>query len=483
MSKKICALTMILCLASAGLWAAEPIRIAGILYRTSGTVDAARAARDLGLYRGDEFPDEPSISAAVREAERLLGQSIPEYEPSVSYFLSDKSDGILEAYVEVTLSSGTGIDQILPTEPRGHSVSTGRGDAPAAAGYIAPVLGIRPLLAGPVRDVGVGPAFFRPTFFGGYDDGDIFGGFRLMVGSSYLDSEDLGFFTRINIHGEYERSAGMGEKIVAWSTTFGFFGKGEIPWALASTLVCEDQNGYNPYGSAVLGTILDLADLGALGTLKGTGDLGVRYGVAGSADEMPELFLAATLALDDRVYLGPLSEGLAARLGSEVGLDIAVAEAYGTVSLILEGSLRFGTLAGLRVRGGFLVGSSGYGEWADHLRALDNGSVSGDLGVLASVETPILFARGMLLHSRDLGVDFFLTPYLDMAFIRPDSSGSLFDADSLYACAGGRLGMTLDRHRRSVLEVSAGADISGLLAGDPGYAMDLRLAASLNVTF
>lgn len=483
MTKKLCVLAIILCLASAGLGAEGPIRIAGILYRTSGAVDAARAARALELYRGDEFPDEPSISAAVREAERMLGQSIPDYEPSVSYFLSEKSDGVSEAFIEVTLSSGTGIDQILPTEPRGHSVSSGRGDAPAAAGFITPVLGIRPLLAGPVRDVGDGPAFFLPAVFGGYDDGDIFGGFRLMVGSSYQDTEDLGFFVRINIHGEYERIAGMGEKIVAWSTTFGFFGKGEISWALASTLVCEDQNGYNPFGSAVLGTILDLADLGTLGILKGTGDLGVRYGVAGSAEEMPNLFLATTLSLDNRTYLGPLSEGLAARLSAEGGLDIADAAAYGTLSLILEGSLRFGTRAGLRIRGGFLLSSAGYAEWTDQLRALDTGSVSGDLGVLASVETPLLFARGVLLHSRDLGVDFFLTPYLDAALIRPNSSVSLFDAASLFACAGGRLGMTLDRHRRSVLEVSAGADISGLLAGDPGYAMDLRLAASLNVTF
>ena len=162
-------------------------------------------------------------------------------------------------------------------------------------------------------------------------------------------------------------------------------------------------------------------------------------------------------------------------------METGSAKPYGTGSLVMEATRRFKSFAGILARGGLLWNSSEYDAWTDHIRILKSGSVKGDLGVITSVEVPVLFARGVLLNSQNLAVDFFLRPFFDAALVRTNPSSQLFSGNNLYASAGGELSMTLDRFRKSVLRISAGSDISGLLQGDSDYYMNLVVRAALCV--
>lgn len=483
MNKKSLAVSLILFFVAAGaVFADTGMVLKGILYRPTGTVEVSRIAPYLTMKRGDSYPDEGAVATLVLDTEKLLNEVLPEYSPRVSYYLKPRSDGKpMDLYIVIVLDARTEIQDIFPTKPTGNFISSGRSDVPVLAGSMSPVLGPRPLLDAPVYAQEGKVPFFDTDLFGGYDDGTIFGGFHLAGGASFQDSSEIGFFALGNVFGEYDRADGSGGKLIAWSTTFGFYGHGSFPWALVSNLVCEGVNGYMPYGTTAAGTVRTLADLGGLGVLKASGDVGLVYGVIGSSDESPDVFVRASLSLDNREYLGPLSQGIAARIAAECGVDTGIAEPYGTGSLVMEASWRYKSYAGLLARGGLLWSSSEYDAWTGHIRILKSGSVKGDLGVIASVEVPVLFARGVLLNSQNLAVDFFLRPFFDAALVRTNPSSQLFSGNNLYASAGGELSMTLDRFRKSVLRISAGSDISGLLRGDPGYAMDFVVRAALCV--
>ena len=320
-----------------------------------------------------------------------------------------------------------------------------------------------------------------PSIYGGYAGGDIFGGIHAAVGAAFFEPDKAGPFFAADAAVEYIRSTGTSVGLGGRATFVGgMAGSNPFPWSVSVRALAGDAE-TNPRAELLAEVATVPADLGRIGRFRLAAAVG--YAAGALPDYPVSIVLRSTFELEGREYRGALAEGLAAWTGVEAiwsPEDGSVAAAAGGSAVV---ALRFGDKIGLSDRVGLRYDGIGKGNWKRLLRLpAAAASLSGDLGLSASCEAPVLFARGRLFMSEDGFVEFFLKPYAEILLLRASGSG-LFVSDNLHGDGGLELAMTIDSDRRDALRLGAGLDFSSWLrglAGFPGFG-DLGIYAVFSI--
>lgn len=309
-----------------------------------------------------------------------------------------------------------------------------------------------------------------PTIYGGYTGSDIFGGVYSAVGAAFFEPSVPGPFFAAEAAVEYVRGTGpvvgLGGRA---ALAGGLAGSVPFPWSVSAKARAGGAAA-DPLAEILVEAATVPAGLGGIGQFRLAAAAG--YSVGSLPDYTASLLLRTSFGLEGREYRGALAQGIAARADLEASWSPAEGSVAAAAGASILAALRFGDKAGLSGRAG--IGYDGFGrnDWKRLLRLPKAAaSLSGDLGLSASCEIPVLFARGRLFMSNDGFVEFFIKPYAGILLLRADGS-ELFDSVNLHGEGGLELAMTVDADRRDILRLGGGFDFSPWmqgLAGFPGF--------------
>lgn len=306
-----------------------------------------------------------------------------------------------------------------------------------------------------------------PSVYGGYAGSGIFGGIQAAIGYSFFEPGAPGPF--------FAAGAAV-ERIVSHDTSAGWNGRAAMvgglagalpfPWSVSLRALAGDAAA-NPRAELIAEAVTVPAQLGGIGQFRLAAASGCAVGAL--SDYPVSIVFRSSFELEGREYRGALAKGLAARAGMEalwLPEDGSVAAAAGAS---VAAALRFGDKVGMSGRAGLRYDGLGKDNWKSLLRSPKASALlSGDLGLFASCELPVLFARGRLFMSEAGSVEFFLKPYAEILLLRA-SGRELFVSDNLHGDGGLELAMTVDADRRDALRLGAGFDFSPWMQGSAGF--------------
>jgi hypothetical protein len=190
-----------------------------------------------------------------------------------------------------------------------------------------------------------------------------------------------------------------------------------------------------------------------------------------------------TANYEGRKYLGGFAKGIAAASAGSILWEPSAGSLDFSAGISAAAALRFGDKAGLASKIGLEYDSTSMTDWNHAIRLPQAASsLNGDMGLSASIEIPLLFARGNLFMSEKKLVEFFLKPYIEILILR-GSGQNLFETGSLIGDGGVELSMTLDDDKTDVLRAGAGFDFSPWMGGSafPSFS-DLEIFLLLSIT-
>ena len=246
----------------------------------------------------------------------------------------------------------------------------------------------------------------------------------------------------------------------------GIAGSIPFPWSLSVKALAGDSS-TDSHAEILAEAATVPTQLGEIGHYR----LAVAAGFSLSSQPgyRSAIFFRSTFESEGRDYRGGLPAGAAARANAEISWSLETGAITGAVGASITGALRFGDKAGLSGRTGFRYDGFGKDDWDISLRLPEAAaSLSGDLGLSASCELPILFARGRLFMRENSRVEFFLKPYVE-ALLLKTVGNEFFIASNLHGDAGIELAMCVDADRRDVLRAGAGFDFSSWMQGIGGF--------------
>ena len=313
-----------------------------------------------------------------------------------------------------------------------------------------------------------------PTFYGGYA-GKLIGGAYSAFGAAFGGDDPVLAFLAAGADVEFtadnDEDGNGSRKLKGFANlSGGIAGAIPFPWSLSARATAGDAS-VDPRAEilAEASTFpLLLRNLGRRPQLfRAALASGVRVG---AATGYPMAFiLRSTLKLEGRNYEGALAEGTALAVDSSALWMPFTGDHELAAGISASAAFRFGDKAGLAARSGYRYNSSGTTDWSRWVRICrDSGNLSGDLGLTASLELPLLFARGTLFKSERERVEFFLKPFIDVLLLR-DGERVLFERESLRGDGGLELAMTLDSDRRDALRAGAGIDLSPWMRGADSF--------------
>ena len=302
-----------------------------------------------------------------------------------------------------------------------------------------------------------------PSVYGGYTGSDIFGGVYSAVGAAFFEPGVPGPFFAAEAAVEYVRGTGpvvgLGGRA---ALAGGLAGSVPFPWSL-SAKARSGGAAADPLAEILVEAATVPTGLGEIGQFRLAAAAG--YSVGALPDYKASFIFRTSFGLEGREYRGALAKGIAARADLEASWSPAEGSVAAAAGASVLAALRFGDKAGLSARAD--IGYDGFGrdDWKRLLRSPKAAaSLSGDLGLSASCEIPVLFARGRLFMSEDGFVEFFLKPYAGILLLRADGS-DLFDSGNLRGEGGLELAMTVDADRRDILRLGGGFDFSPWMQG------------------
>ncbi|MCE1195426.1 hypothetical protein LWX53_02870 [bacterium] len=306
-----------------------------------------------------------------------------------------------------------------------------------------------------------------PSVYGGYAGNGIFGGIQAAIGYAFFEPGAPGPFFAAGAAVErvvsHDASAGWNGRA---AMVGGLAGALPFPWSV-SLRALAGEAAANPRAELIAEAATAPADLAGIGQFR----LAAATGCAvGALPNYPvSVIFRSSFELEGREYRGALAEGLAARAGMEAFWLPEDGTAAAAAGASVAAALRFGDKAGLSGRAGLRYDGLGKDGWKSLLRSPKAAaSLSGDLGLSASCELPVLFARGRLFMSEAGSVEFFLKPYAEILLLRA-SGRELFISDNLHGDGGLELAMTVDADRRDALRLGAGFDLSPWMQGIAGF--------------
>ncbi|MHB0896448.1 MAG: hypothetical protein ACYC1A_02725 [Spirochaetales bacterium] len=302
-----------------------------------------------------------------------------------------------------------------------------------------------------------------PSVYGGYTGSDIFGGIHAAVGVAAFEPGKPGPIFAADAAVEYVHGSGSPGGLGGRATLAGgLAGSVPFPWSVSAKALAGDT-ATDPHAELLAEASTIPRALGEIGQFRLAAAAG--YSIEALPSYRASFVFRSTFELEGREYRGALAKGLAARADMEAFWSPEDGSAAAAAGASIVAALRFGDKAGLFGRVGLRYNGFGRDDWKRLLRLPKaTTSLSGDLGLSASCELPVLFARGRLFMSEDGFVEFFLKPYAEILLLRASGS-ELFVSGNLHGDGGMELAMTVDADRRDVLRLGAGFDFSSWLQG------------------
>lgn len=306
-----------------------------------------------------------------------------------------------------------------------------------------------------------------PSVFGGFAGKHLFGGLSAAAGAAFFEPGKPGLFFATDAVVEYikgdDDGAGLGGRA---TLAGGLAGPRPFPWALSAKALAGDTT-----TDARAEIIVEAATPPAQWSHIGQYRLAAAAGFSLSSQSIysSALIFRSTFEFEGREYFGGLAKGLAAQAAAEASWSLETGSIDCAATASMAGGYRFGDRAGILGRLGIRYNGYTNNDWEGSLRLLEAAaSLSGDLGLLSSIELPLLFARGRLFMQEDADVRFFLKPYFEIILLRPAGS-ELFIANNLHSDAGMELAMLIDADRNDVLRAGAGFDLSSWMQGSSSF--------------
>lgn len=356
-------------------------------------------------------------------------------------------------------------------------------DQPAAPGlagnaFEAVAHGLEPFFPAKLPDGPRNVLFISPAAFGGIKESVLFAGGVFRIGSVFRDASGITPFFRLDVAASYSKGDGATGLDAGVSGAAGLLGQLPLPWSLSFNYdaVISDHS----VGELALEAGGRLLDLGVLGGLSAFGGLAFSTSFPVSGSSAADLSARALLEMGRRDYRGAFWQGYSAWAGGTVSRVFGSGDWAYAASLGAEGGIRLWHLAGLVASVSLRLDSEERSDWAGLLRGVvdSTASLSGDTGLLATAELPILFARGRLLKDDKLAVEFTIAPFVDAAFVQAAGTG-LLEAGNFHCAAGLCLEMGIDAERQDSLRVSGGYDLSDVFGGTASGDGSIEIAAAL----
>ncbi|MDP2792366.1 MAG: hypothetical protein Q8O15_11500 [Rectinemataceae bacterium] len=306
-----------------------------------------------------------------------------------------------------------------------------------------------------------------PSVFGGYAGKNIFGGISAAAGAAFFEPGKPGLFFASDAVVEYLRGDEAASELGGRATlAAGMAGSMPFPWALSVKALAGDS-ATDSHAEILAEAATPPAELGEIGLYRLAAASG--FSLSSQPGYRSAIFFRSSFEYEGRTYSGGLPMGAAARANAEASWSLETGAVTSAAGASIMGALRFGDKAGLSGRAGFRYDGLGKDDWEIFLRLPEAAaSLSGDLGLSASCELPILFARGRLFMRENSHVEFFLKPYVEALLLRTIGSG-WFTAGNLHGDAGIELALCVDADRRDVLRAGAGFDFSSWMQGAGGF--------------
>ena len=357
-------------------------------------------------------------------------------------------------------------------------------DQPAAPGlagsaYEARSRGLYPFIPARLAAGKANEFLVSPAGFGGLKEKTLFAGGDLRLGGVFRDQGGLASYFRMDLAASYSKGAEATGLDAAVAGGAGLLGKlFLLPCALSLSYdAVLSEYSVGEVSLEAGGKILGLGRLGILSAFGGAA-FSTSFPVLGSSSAVATA--RGLLEAGRQDYRGAFAQGYEAWAGGEV-YSLLGSSGWGyKASFGAEGALRFWHMAGIVASASLRTFSVDDSGWAGLLRGVTDStaSFSGDMGLIAKVELPVLFARGRLLKDDRLGVEFTIAPFVDAAFVRSAGTG-LFEAGNLHCGAGVELAMGIDAERRDSFRVSGGVDLTDMLGGISTGDGSVELAAAL----
>lgn len=327
-----------------------------------------------------------------------------------------------------------------------------------------------------------------PLLYGGYA-GMLFGGAYVAMGATFPEYGSSLPFLAVGAGAELiidNDDQGSGSTTLAGFAAFsgGIAGSHPFPWAVSAKVKAGDFVD-GPSVEILAEAATDAIAIDRLNVDSGWVRAALATGlrVASGTGYPITLIIRSTANYEGRKYWGGLADGFAAAADGCTLWMLNSGDLEFSAGLSAAGALRLGDKIGLASTLGFRYDSLRSAEWSRGIRLPQaSASLDGDMGLWASIELPLLFAKGKLFMSETERVEFFLKPFAEILVLR-DAGRAMFERSSLKGDGGLELAMSLDADREDVFRAGAGFDLSSWLGGDafPSFS-DLEIFIVLGIS-